>query len=57
MAPYLITLGAGAILATWAFRQFRRAQRRRRTLARLHRLIMWPDKAGYYPGSQTDPRD
>ena len=32
---YLIMAAAGAILAAWAFRQFKREQERRRMLARL----------------------
>ena len=57
---YLIMAAAGFILAAWAFRRFRREQRRRRILARLARLDGchgWPDEAGYYPGSLADPRD
>lgn len=57
---YLIMAVAGAILAAWAIRGFRREQRRRRILARLVRLDGcqgWPDEAGYYPGSKSDPRD
>lgn len=60
MTTYLLLTITGALLTAWAFRQFRREQRRARTLARLHRLTDWqgwPDEAGYYPGSKVDPRD
>lgn len=60
MTSYLIILGAGAILAAWAWRQFRREQKRRLILARLaryHTEEAGGRDAGYYPGSLSDPRD
>jgi len=57
---FLIMAAAGAILAAWAFRQFRREQRRAAILARLaryHTAEAGGRAAGYYPGSLSDPRD
>jgi hypothetical protein len=41
MNGYLFMAAAGVILAAWSFRQFIREQRRRRALAKLHRLNGW----------------
>ena len=47
MEYYLLMAAAGAILAAWAIRGFRREQGRRAILERIHRT--W-----YYPGNPRD---
>lgn len=57
MTAHLIMAAAGAIMAAWAIRGFRREQRRAALLRRLGRATTGGRAAGYYPGSLSDPRD